>query len=313
MKAVLELFNKIKKPYQTNTNTNTNLSNTPRNTNKKRRRIPRNVKGVYLYRGKYYRYMPEHRKKLTTITKLPLSPINTAPLKFKNPASSLTEGITTTSEGIGNVVAATTANNGNKITKTALSSSSWFHAWWNENWAVLVLNFGSICTLVGFTRSDVLELRVLSIVGNICFICYQMVQNPIRYVPIGWSTLFAAVNLFKTNEIILERNGKVTFTVQQEHIYNDHFRHHGVTPKQFEAILQRSSIRRLPKHHIILKQNTMIPKEVYLVVEGHTLAHNPLGRHLTAISSKPSNKQEKEGGDSGAWIGEMAFLKWWNW
>jgi hypothetical protein len=47
---------------------------------------------------------------------------------------------------------------------------------------------------------------------------------------------------------------------------------------------------------------------VYLVVDGTTQAHI-LGRHLTAASTTPETRGTRQaGGDSGAWIGEMAFL-----
>ena len=47
---------------------------------------------------------------------------------------------------------------------------------------------------------------------------------------------------------------------------------------------------------------------LYLVVEGTTQAHI-LGRHLTAASTTENTKgDQKEGGDSGAWAGEMSFL-----
>jgi CRP-like cAMP-binding protein len=178
--------------------------------------------------------------------------------------------------------------------------------WWKNNWTVLVLNFGSLCTLTAFTRSDVLELRTFSAMGSISFIVYNFNLVPFRYLPIAWSSLFAAVNSIKIMQILHERKARVVLTEQQEIIFVDTFMPHGVTPKQFEMMWNKAKIVKRKKGEAITsagKPNDLI----YLVIEGSTRA-NILGRHLTVMSTVPTSKL-KVGGDSGAWIGEMAFLE----
>lgn len=178
--------------------------------------------------------------------------------------------------------------------------------WWKNNWTVLVLNFGSLCTLTAFTRSDVLELRTFSAMGSISFIVYNFNLVPFRYLPIAWSSLFAAVNSIKIMQILHERKARVVLTEQQETIFVDTFMPHGVTPKQFEMMWNKAKIVKRKKGEAITsagKPNDLI----YLVIEGSTRA-NILGRHLTVMSTVPTSKL-KVGGDSGAWIGEMAFLE----
>eukprot|EP00957_Ditylum_brightwellii_P066673 5059844-Ditylum_brightwellii.AAC.1 len=46
---------------------------------------------------------------------------------------------------------------------------------------------------------------------------------------------------------------------------------------------------------------------VYLVVAGHTRA-SVLGQYVTAASGAPHHSDTLQGGDLGAWIGEMIFL-----
>lgn len=72
-----------------------------------------------------------------------------------------------------------------------------FRVWWEANWAVLLLNCGSVCTLIGFTRSDVLELRSLSVVGSFSSCVYLSVQKPFRMTPLAWSLTFMSVNAVK--------------------------------------------------------------------------------------------------------------------
>lgn len=282
-----------------------------RNKNR-RRRVPKYVKGVDRY-GHFYRYKLDSLPPPSKLLKLPIAPTNTVPKQFKpvptNTVKKITETTATKNAANSSVGGATT------LSSSSRSVEQWKElvvAWWKENWAVLLLNFGSICSLLGFTRSDVLELRQFSVVGNICFVSYQLVQAPIRWAPIGWSTIFASVNLYKIAQIYHERTGHVIFQSEEEQqIYERHFQPHGITPKQFQFILERATILKAKKgDKLMLEQNQVIPKQVCLVVDGQTRAHNLLGRKLTAVSVKSHSDNNNE---SSAWIGEMAFLEWLHW
>ena len=178
--------------------------------------------------------------------------------------------------------------------------------WWRQNWPILVLNAGSLCTLAGFTRSDVLELRTLSTMGSLSFIAYACWVAPERWIPIAWSTVFASVNIYKIAQILTERTGHVILTDQQQEVYEEFFLPHGTTLKQFELIWKSGKIIKVKKGSILIRKGEPI-HSVWLVLEGATRA-TALGRHLTAASSSPT-KRKKHGGDSGAWIGEMVFLQ----
>lgn len=190
---------------------------------------------------------------------------------------------------------------------TSPTLSSQAYAWLQHNAAVLVLNFGSLCTLTGFTRSDVLELRAFSMTGSISSVIYFLSMQPLRWAPIAWSCLFATVNGVNIYKILYERNANVVLTEHEEDIFVEHFMPHGVTPKQFEMIYQRATTISYEKGQLIVKQGDPL-KHVYLVVKGKTRA-NYMGRRLTAVSSAPGYREKKFGGDSGAWVGEMTFLE----
>jgi CRP-like cAMP-binding protein len=181
------------------------------------------------------------------------------------------------------------------------------HAWLQQNAAVLVLNFGSLCTLTAFTRSDVLELRAFSMTGSISSVLYFSSLKPLRWAPIAWSSLFATVNAVNIYKILYERNANVVLSQHEEDIFVEHFMPHGVTPKQFEKICSRAKTIAYKKGELMVKQGDPL-KHVYLVVKGRTRA-NYMGRRLTAVSSAPGYREKKIGGDSGAWIGEMTFLE----
>lgn len=177
--------------------------------------------------------------------------------------------------------------------------------WLQKNWSVLVFNVGSVCTLIGYTRSDVLELRIFAIAGTLSGLIYNIVEIR-KFPPMVWGCLFAGINGYKIFEILRERNASVHLSASQEDIYVKHFLPHGVTPKQFEAIDHAATTMKVKEGEIIVKQGDK-HKYVYLVVTGSTKA-SALGRYMTAASVKPEH-HEKEGGASGAWIGEMAMLE----
>ena len=193
------------------------------------------------------------------------------------------------------------------------------YEWWLDNWAVLVLNIGSICALVGFTRSDVIELRALNATGSLAALIYHNSLSPRRVAPMAWSFIFAAVNSWKIYQVIAEREGTVNMTQAQEQVYSKFFMPHGVTPKQFEHIYQQAEIVHVKKGDIVVQERQAMT-HVCLVTQGETRAQ-ALGRRLTAASFNAAAGVEDDAAatedrlswTSGAWIGEMAFLQaYWN-
>jgi hypothetical protein len=179
--------------------------------------------------------------------------------------------------------------------------------WMVVNWPTMLLNVGSVCTLLAFTRSDVLELRTLSATGSISNAIYRMTQKPFLWITVAWPCIFASVNGYKIMEILHERNALVHLDEEQEHIFVEHFMQHGITPKQFERIEKAAKVIKFKKGQALISKGGKLDN-VYLIVHGSTQAHIK-GRHLTAQSTSPKTKgDQKQGGDSGAWIGEMRFL-----
>jgi CRP-like cAMP-binding protein len=197
----------------------------------------------------------------------------------------------------------------NAATHPSQWSTWWsrFQAWWSQHWGTVAMNIGSVCTLIGFTRTDVLELRAFSLTGSVGAIFYNMAQMPVRYPPILWSATFAAVNATKIWQIMQERGAAVHLTAFEEETYNQFFLPHGVTPKQFESIYHKATLLKINKDDCIIKKDDKLD-QVYLIIEGTTKA-NIRGRHLTAASFSMDSRDTKQGGASGAWIGEMSFLE----
>eukprot|EP00980_Cylindrotheca_fusiformis_P000702 scaffold168_cov124-Cylindrotheca_fusiformis.AAC.2 len=177
--------------------------------------------------------------------------------------------------------------------------------WLRKNMPIIALNFGSICILVGFSRS---ELRSLAMTGQLMFAGYNLAQQTILWPSVAWSCLFASVNAIKNFEILHERHFEVHMNEQQEALFVEHFMPHGITPKQFEKIEKKARQFRLRKGEFLIRNGGDL-EHVFLVVEGSTEAHIR-GRRLTAASTSRETKgDQKVGGDSGAWVGEITFLE----
>jgi CRP-like cAMP-binding protein len=252
----------------------------------KKRVTPVYLKGVH--KGNFFRIkIPPKTKSLPKIPELP--PTNPMPQAFKKvepTAQSLKEA----------------ADKG-----PFENFASRLYAWFRANLAILALNVGSTCTLIGFTRSDVLELRSFSVTGSLMFIAYNLGQSKILWPSICWTSLFAAVNSYKIFGILQERNAAVQMTDDQEDVFVEHFMPHGITPKQFEKIYKKAEFIKVKQGGLLIRTGEKLD-HLYLVVKGTTQAHI-LGRHLTAASTTEDTKgDQKKGGDSGAWAGEMSFL-----
>lgn len=209
-------------------------NNRQNNLSSRKLRPPRFLKCV-ARDGNFYRLpIPPRKKKIPNIPRLPIGNALKAPKPLK-PLSPQTP-----SDG-----------------KTRVLT------WLQANIPIVVLNFGSVCTLLAFTRSDILELRSLSVTGNLCFITYTLRQKIILWPNIFWSSLFATVNGYKIYKILEERTASVSMTKEEEKIYVDFFMSHGITPKQFEKIQQRAEIVKLEKGELLVRKGDR-PDKVYV-------------------------------------------------
>lgn len=199
-----------------------------------------------------------------------------------------------------------------ELTKTSKSkqekakvASHYIYEWIKDNFGVLMLNFGSICTLTAFTRSDILELRCLSMTGSISSMIYSVTKR--IYFPAMWSAVFALTNAYKVFFIFEERKGKAkTLTLDEEKVYESIFKCHGVTPRQFEKLIHIAKEINLKNGDCLVEKGQTLTS-VYLVKSGSMDARTSLQRRVTAASTDAST-QGQSGGNSGVWIGELAFL-----
>ena len=200
-------------------------------------------------------------------------------------------------------------NNNNNNSLVLPSFYKRMSQWFANNYGILILNIGSLATLTGFTRTDILELRLLSITGSLSSVIYFLTRPPpFVYGSVIWSLIFASTNAYMVYYIYEERKGQIQpLTEEEKDLYEEHFMPHGVTPRQFEKLIQRAQLIHLKRGDILIQKGQELDS-VYLVSSGATEAVGNLSRRITAASSIQGNKQRLKGGDSGAWVGEFLFL-----
>ena len=81
--------------------------------------------------------------------------------------------------------------------KTPPPDANWkLWAWLRKNTPILILNVGSICSFLSFTRSDIMELRALSVTGSLSAVLYFVSRQPAVLAPAIWASIFATTNCY---------------------------------------------------------------------------------------------------------------------
>jgi hypothetical protein len=144
----------------------------------------------FVYKGNYYRRpVPSKTKKdPPKLLKLPPAGQAVMPQPFKTPQPDASK--TSAEAMVSGSKPSSRGHHGSHHHHSQKQSWSW-KEWLKLNGPLIVLNFGSLATLVGFTRTDVLELRALSVTGSLTFVAYTLWQPPpIRWPSVFWSLLF---------------------------------------------------------------------------------------------------------------------------
>lgn len=197
----------------------------------------------FVYKGQFYRR--------------PIAPLKSKPpklLKLPPAGQLIPKPFLTPPNTVAQKAAKAEGSAGSSASSKQQSTWSW-KQWWKLNAPLVILNLGSLATLAGFTRTDVIELRSLAITGNASFVMYTLMKGP----PIPWNVLFyqflfASVNAYNIAKIVNERKGVVHLSPHQEEIFNEHFKPYGVTPKQFEKVISNGTVRILKKGDVLSRE-----------------------------------------------------------
>jgi CRP-like cAMP-binding protein len=153
-----------------------------------------------------------------------------------------------------------------------------------------LFNLGNVLYLVAFSVRDMLWLRILTVVAQLCLMPYYCVRTEVLYAPICWGTLFILINLVQIVWLILE--SRPVFLGEEElHLYRTVFR--GLKPREFLKLLSIAEWKQAKLGEELLAQNKPVV-ELLLISAGRGTVEMDR-RHVAELGS-------------GQFVGEMGFL-----
>lgn len=126
------------------------------------------------------------------------------------------------------------------------------------------LHTANILLLVAYSVRDILWLRLFAVASAIIAIPYFVLQPAPLWVPIGWSALFASINLFQSWRIFLERR-PVKLTPDEEAIRRLGFE--DLPPRKLLQLLSVGTWTTVPAGERMIERDKR-PENVSLIVQG---------------------------------------------
>lgn len=153
-----------------------------------------------------------------------------------------------------------------------------------------LLHLGNILYLVAFSVREMLWLRAITVVAQMCLMPYYYFQAKPLYEPIAWGFLFMAVNVVQIAVLILEK--RPVFLGEQElQLYRTVFS--TLKPREFVKLLSIAEWKRAKSGEALLQQGKPVPA-LMLVSAGRGMVEVD-GRRVAAVTP-------------GQFLGEMGFL-----
>lgn len=97
-----------------------------------------------------------------------------------------------------------------------------------------LIHLANVLLLLSFLVRDILWLRLLNVLAGVAFIVYFATGTPPAWAPVGWNTLFLAINFVQIWRLLLERR-PVRLTAEELALYQLAFR--GITQQEFARLL----------------------------------------------------------------------------
>lgn len=107
-----------------------------------------------------------------------------------------------------------------------------------EDWAISGADFwvhgSNLLLLVGYTRRDMIPLRIFALAAALTIIPYYVVQPTVLWPPILWSGVYAGVHGYHLFRLILERR-PFKMTVDEQRLYERNFS--SLQPFEFRQVI----------------------------------------------------------------------------
>ena len=165
---------------------------------------------------------------------------------------------------------------------------------WSFLKPVYFVHAGNLLILAAINQSDMLNLRVLSVVASGCGITYNLLQPQPLVAPAVWGGFFVCCHLYYIQKLLRERED-LTMCPEQEKVYCSTFMRYGFTPRHFLDLLEQARPRwRDFKAGEYIQRRGDPMREVHYVVEGEV-----------DILSSTDDLHTKIRPGKGGWLGEF--------
>ena len=131
-----------------------------------------------------------------------------------------------------------------------------------------LIDISSLLTVASFSVRAMLPLRLLAVASQLIAVPYFVLQPTPLWTPVGWTSLFIAINAFHIVRILLERR-PIELTGDARNLYDLSFA--GFSPNEFQKLLGIGEWRDASKGDVILQQGAAI-KQISVPISGRVAA-----------------------------------------
>jgi len=126
------------------------------------------------------------------------------------------------------------------------------------------IHAANLCMLVAYSVRDILWLRLFAVGASLVSIPYFVLQPATLWAPLGWTVLFAGINLLQSWRLFLERR-PVQLTAEEEEVRRLVFEH--LPPRKVLQVLSIGSWVTAQPGERMIERGTL-PTAVSLIVSG---------------------------------------------
>jgi CRP-like cAMP-binding protein len=127
------------------------------------------------------------------------------------------------------------------------------------------IHAANILLLVAYSLRDILWLRLFAVAASVVTIPYYLLLPTMLWAPLGWTVVFAVINLLQSLRIFMERR-PVKLTAEEDEIRRLVFK--GLPPRKVLQVLSIGSwVTAQPGERMIVRGT--VPDAVSLIVSGN--------------------------------------------
>jgi len=126
------------------------------------------------------------------------------------------------------------------------------------------IHAANILLLIAYSVRDVLWLRLFAVAASLIAIPYYVLQPTMLWAPLAWSVVFAAINLFQSWLLFIERR-PVKLTAEEEEIRRLAFQ--GLSPRKVLEVLRIGSWITADVGERLIERGKL-PASVSLIIRG---------------------------------------------